>query len=243
MPDLARSDFTPRTDWVDLPSHATPIRAADLLRLEQGIATAAAAADINNPATTTGAALKAALEAKVSRTGAAAGQIPVLQADSTLALRDLATLVDSTAVTPADLGLVAASGVRAVSTAGQSVGNGAYPVYLDLTATDFNDDGNLYAVDTTNNKITVSASGLYVANWGAGFTPTANTTQETYLTKNGGNALTAAAAGNTGQANGTFLLRLLANDYVQLICYVEGAAITLSTAGYRNWLSLHRIGL
>lgn len=151
--------------------------------------------------------------------------------------------LDTTPLTPADLGLVTPAAVRAVSGAGQSVGNGTYPVYLDLTATDFNDDGTLFTVDVTNNKVTVASSGLYVASWGVGFTPTASTTQETYLTKNGGNALAAASAGNTGQANGSWPIRLLAGDYMQVICFVQGAAITLATATYRNWLALHRIGL
>jgi hypothetical protein len=58
---MSRSDFTPRSDWQNKPSHATPLKAEDLLRYEAGINGSAAVADVGTPGTTTGDAIAAAI--------------------------------------------------------------------------------------------------------------------------------------------------------------------------------------
>lgn len=50
--------FVQRTDWVDSPSTATPIMAADMLRIEQGIVDAQAVTYANLPAGSTLTVLK-----------------------------------------------------------------------------------------------------------------------------------------------------------------------------------------
>lgn len=50
--------FVQRTDWVDSPSTATPIMAADMLRIEQGIVDAKAVAYADFPAGATITVLK-----------------------------------------------------------------------------------------------------------------------------------------------------------------------------------------
>lgn len=157
---------------------------------------------------------------------------------------DLTTLVDTTPITPTDLGLVAPQGARVYAdTTAQTITNGAYPVYLDLNTVEYNENSGLFTVDLTLNKLTVLSGGLYMVSWDVGFADSA-ALREAYIAKNGGNAILAAAAGVGGQAGRTAPIRLAANDYLQVICYVEGSDVALVTnAPHRSGLGLYRIGL
>jgi hypothetical protein len=159
--------------------------------------------------------------------------------------RGLDELIDTTPVAPADFGLVVPQGSRAyAATTGQTITAGAYPVYLDLNTVDYNDSSGLFTIDLTANKITVLSGGLYLASWEVSYTESTGGLREAYLAKNGGDALTSAGATVSGLAYRMTPLRLAANDYVQVICYVEGTNATLITnAAFRCGLALHRIGL
>jgi hypothetical protein len=65
-------------NWTDGLGGATPVSAANLGKLM-------VTADAATAGTPTGDALRAAFEAKVSRTSATTGQVPTLQSDGTLA--------------------------------------------------------------------------------------------------------------------------------------------------------------
>lgn len=156
----------------------------------------------------------------------------------------LPDLIDTTPITAADFGLAVPEGVRAYANAtGQVVTAGAYPVYLDLNALEFNENTSLFTVDLAGNRVTVNEAGLFMASWDVNYSDSAGL-REAYLTKNGGNAISAAAAGAGGLTYRSYPLRLAPGDYVQVICYVEGANQTLITnAPFRCGLALHRLGL
>lgn len=147
-------------------------------------------------------------------------------------------------MTVADFGLIVPHGVRAyANSTSQVITNGAYPVYLDLNALEYNENPDFYDVDFTGNRITVAEGGQYLISWDVSFV-NSSALREAYIAKNGGNAILSAAAGAGGQAGRTAPIRLAADDYVQIICYVEGSDIALFTnAPHRCGLALHRIAL
>lgn len=182
----------------------------------------------------------------VSTTGATVGQIPSVDGVSPLHMSfvNIDELVDTTPVTAADFGLAQVKGARAYgSSTGQTITSGAYPVYLDLNTVEFNDDPTLFSVDLTGDRLVALEGGVFLVSWDVNYSD-ASGLREAYISKNGGNALSAAAAGAGGLTYRSYPMRLAADDYVQVICYVEGADVPLITnAPFRCGLALTRIGL
>lgn len=233
--------YTPPAEYPfeDSPSTNTPVYAATLDAFVESL-------DDLDGAAGRVAALETNPLVATDVTSPAVGQLVAVSDDSPLsfALTGLDELIDTTPLTAADFGLAVPQGVRAYANAtGQTITNAAYPVYLDLNSVEFNDNVALFTVDLATNRITVNEGGLFLASWDVNYV-NSNDLREAYLTRNGGGAISAAAAGAGGLAYRTYPVRLAAGDYVQVICYVEGGDVALITnAAFRCGLALHRIGL
>ncbi len=226
--------YTPPAEYPfeDLPSTDTPVYASTLDGFIEGLV------DLHgNPLVNT------------DTTGAAIGQVVAVTEVGPLVFETvgLDDLIDTTPIVAADFGLVAPKGCRVYANAtGQTVTSGSYPTYLNVNATEYNDDVGLFTVDHATDRITVNANGLYLISWEVEYIAATSGIRDAYLTKNGGNALRAAGgvAATDLRAYRSCPLRLVTGDYIKIITYVEGATVSIrSTDPFQSGFELVRIGL
>lgn len=97
---------------------------------------------------------------------------------------------------------------------------------VHLNTLDFNDDTNLYGVNLTTGVATIKASGLYLVNYAVKYSGGAAGERSAVLRWNGSSYVRESqgweTTTNTSSRGGTAILRLSANDTLELTIWVSG---------------------
>lgn len=127
----------------------------------------------------------------------------------------------------------------------QTITAGAVAAIILNTQT-FLDSTALYSTNLTTGTITVLQAGSYLATWAIRFSAATSGQRYASISVGGVNNTRSEVGATTGSLttqNGAAAIRLLANEFVNLCAFVDGANVDVQGANnFATWLSLVRLG-